>query len=127
MYKLILGGFSAMNDKKEWVDPQGNLWVRATAEKSDKGNGAYVAWFVFYFFFFSIFTVGVAISFYIVTISLAFSKAAEKLWRNVSGIRPLRLRSEKERLLPLFRKYIQRQPTPMQIYLKKSSSISRKI
>jgi len=103
MYKLILGGFSAMNDKKEWVDPQGNLWVRATAEKSDKGNGAYVAWFVFYFFFFSIFTVGVAIPFYIVTISLAFSKAAEKLWRNVSGIRPLRLRSEKERLLPLFK------------------------
>jgi len=35
--------------------------------------------------------------------NIAFSPLAEKLWRRVSGIRPLRLRSEKERLLPLFR------------------------
>ena len=69
----------------------------------DKGNGAYVRWFLFYFFFFSFFTAGIAIPVYIITVMIAFSKTAEKLWRKVSGVRPLRLKSEKSRLLPLFK------------------------
>ena len=68
-----------------------------------KSNWVYVAWFLFYFFFFSVITFGIAIPFYVVTVILAFSKVAEKLWRSVSGVRPLRLKSEKDRLLPLFR------------------------
>ena len=67
-----------------------------------KGNGAYVAWFLFYFVFFSVITVGIAIPFFVVTTIIAFSKLAEKLWRSVSGVRPLRLKSEKDRLAPLF-------------------------
>ena len=80
---------------KEKKEPQDN--PRA------KGNGAYVRWFLFYFFFFSIFMAGIAIPIYIITTIIAFTKSAEKLWRKVSGVRPLRLRSEKERLLPLFK------------------------
>jgi len=67
-----------------------------------KGNGAYVAWFLFYFVFFSVITVGIAIPIYIITILIAFSSIAEKLWCRVSGVRPLRLKSEKDRLAPLF-------------------------
>lgn len=68
-----------------------------------KSNWIYLAWFCFYFVFFLIITRGFAIFFYIVTIPLAFSRVAEKLWRMVSGVRPLRLNAEKERLLPLFK------------------------
>ena len=53
---------------------------------------------MFYFFFFLPF-----FPIYILTTILAFTKAAEKLWRRVSGIRPLRLKSENDRLLPLFK------------------------
>ena len=66
--------------------------------KRKKGNGAYVRWYLFYFFFFLPF-----FPLYILSTILAFSKAAEKLWCRVSGIRPLRLKSEKDRLLPLFK------------------------
>jgi len=52
--------------------------------------------------FFSVLTGGIALIFYVVTIALAASPAAEGLWRKVEGVRPLRLKSEKERLLPLF-------------------------
>jgi len=83
--------------------PKKSRTVPKVKAERRKGNGAYVAWFIFYFFFFSIFTAGIAIPIYIVTVIIAFSKAAEKLWRKVSGVRPLRLRSEKERLLPLFK------------------------
>jgi len=68
-----------------------------------EGNGAYVAWFLFYFILFSVATLGIAIPFYIITVILAFTPAAEKLWCWVTGVRPLRLHSEKERLLPLFK------------------------
>lgn len=62
-----------------------------------KGNGAYVAWYLFYLFLFlPLFPL------YIITTIIAFSPLAEKLWRRVSGIRPLRLKSEKDRLHPLF-------------------------
>ncbi|MCL2141243.1 MAG: M48 family metalloprotease [Dehalococcoidia bacterium] len=67
-----------------------------------KSNWAYVAWFLFYFILFSVMTLGIAIPFFIITVILAFTPIAEKLWRKVSGIRPLRLKSEKERLYPLF-------------------------
>ncbi|MCL2106729.1 MAG: M48 family metalloprotease [Oscillospiraceae bacterium] len=66
-------------------------------------NWVYVAWFLFYFFLFSALTLGIAIPFFIITTILAFSPVAEKLWRKVTGIRPLRLKSEKDRLLPLFK------------------------
>jgi len=68
-----------------------------------KNNGVYVAWFLFYFAVFSIATMGVAIPFFAVTIIIAFTPLAEKLWRWVSGVRPLRLKSERDRLLPLFK------------------------
>jgi len=68
-----------------------------------KNNGVYVAWFLFYFIVFSVVTAGIAIPFYIITVILAFTPLAEKLWRWVSGVRPLRLHSEQVRLLPLFK------------------------
>jgi len=87
--------------------PQYASTVPATAPITnfvrDKGNGAYVRWFLFYFFFFTFFTAGIAVPVYIITVMIAFSKTAEKLWRKVSGVRPLRLKSEKSRLLPLFK------------------------
>jgi len=67
-----------------------------------KGNGVYVAWFLFYFVFFSAITLGIAIPFFVITTIIAFTKVSEKLWRSVSGVRPLRLKSEKDRLAPLF-------------------------
>ena len=67
-----------------------------------KDNGAYVAWFLFYFIFFSIITVGIAIPIFVITVMIAFSSGAENLWRKVSGVRPLRLKAEKDRLAPLF-------------------------
>jgi heat shock protein HtpX len=69
---------------------------QATLERTS-GNGAYVAWYLFYLFFFLPF-----VPVYIITTIIAFSPLAEKLWRRVSGIRPLRLKSENDRLLPLF-------------------------
>jgi len=68
-----------------------------------EGNGAYVAWFLYYFILFSVASLGIAIPFYAITVILAFTPAAEKLWRWTTGVRPLRLHSEKERLLPLFK------------------------
>ena len=68
-----------------------------------KSKQSYLFGFLFYFIFFAIITGGFAIFFYIITIPLAFTPYAEILWRRASGVRPLRLRREKERLLPLFR------------------------
>jgi len=68
-----------------------------------KSNWIYIVWFLFYFILFSVLTFGLAIPFYLVLVPFAFSRHAESLWRRVSGVRPLRLRMEKERLLPLFR------------------------
>ena len=61
-----------------------------------------VIWYAFYFILFSVLTAGLIIPFYVFFLLLAFSPVAEKLWRWVNGIRPLRLMSEKERLIPLF-------------------------
>ena len=63
---------------------------------------AYILWYVFYVVLFTILTIGVIIPVYIVFFLLAFSPVAEQLWRWVSGIRPLRIRAEKERLITLW-------------------------
>jgi len=42
-----------------------------------------------------------------VSVVLAYSPYAEVLWRFLSGVRPLRLRTEKERLIPLFEEVYQ--------------------
>jgi len=68
-----------------------------------KTNWAYITWFLFYFLLFFVFTAGYAIYFYIVTVPLALSPMAEWLWRILSGVRTLRVKAEKERLLPLFK------------------------
>jgi len=66
-------------------------------------NWIYIVWFLFYLLLFGVLTRGIALLFYLATIPLAFSELAEDIWRAVSGVRPLRLKSEKERLLPLFK------------------------
>jgi len=68
-----------------------------------KRNWIYIVWLSFYVILFSVITNGIALLFYIVSVPLAFSPIAESLWRKVSGIRPLRIRLEKDRLLPLFK------------------------
>ena len=76
---------------------------KKSASARINSNWIYVAWFFFYFILFSVGTGGIAIILYLITVPIAFSPLAEKLWRKVSGVRPLRLKSEKERLLPLFK------------------------
>ena len=95
------------NFSAEEQTPQEPLVQAVPAVEKDtparkKSNWVYIAWFLFYFIFFSVITFGIAIPFYIITVILAFSPIAEKLWRRVSGVRPLRLKSEKDRLHPLF-------------------------
>jgi len=63
---------------------------------------AYIIWYAFYLVLFSFLTFGAIIPLYALLLFLGFLPVAEKLWRWVSGIRPLRLRAEKERLIPLF-------------------------
>jgi len=46
-------------------------------------------------------TAGLIIPLYIFFFILAFMPASERLWRWVAGIRPLRIKAEKERLIPL--------------------------
>jgi len=88
--------------------------------KEVQSNWPYLVWFLFYFILFSVLTFGVAILFYLVSVPFAFSPFAEILWRRISGVRPLRLMSEKRRLLPLFK----------EVYLgaiKAEPNLSRKI
>ena len=62
-----------------------------------KKNKAYVVWIIYYLIvFFPL------IPFYLITFLLAITTPAEGLLRKVFGIRPLRLKSEKERLQPIF-------------------------
>ena len=68
-----------------------------------RDNWVYLIWFSFYVLFFSILTGGIVLIFYVFTVPLALSSVAENVWRKVVGVRPLRLRREKERLLPLFK------------------------
>ena len=63
-----------------------------------KNNYIYFFWALFYLIiFFPLIPV------YIITFILALSPLGEGIWRTVKGIRPLRIRKEKERLLPLFK------------------------
>ena len=72
-------------------------------------NLPYVVWFIIYFLVFWLITglhwIGLIILLIVYTISIifAFSPAAEILWRTINGVRPLRIRQEKLRLLPLFK------------------------
>jgi len=68
-----------------------------------KNNWIYLVWFSFYFTLFWIITDGISSVFYFVSIPLALSPIAEEIWRLVSGVRPLRVRTERQRLLPLFK------------------------
>lgn len=72
-------------------------------EELIKNNKAYVIWFLLYIITFSLITGGIALYFYVPAIILAIMPDAEVIWRIVVGVRPLRLKSEKERLLPLFK------------------------
>jgi Zn-dependent protease with chaperone function len=67
-----------------------------------KENWVYFFWFLFYLMLFGFLTGGVVILFYLISFIIAFSPLSEKLWRIVSGVRPLRLKQEKQRLIPLF-------------------------
>ena len=71
--------------------------------KNLKHNWVYLAWFSFYVILFWAITNQLALLLYSITVLLAFSPGSEELWRWVNGVRPLRLKSEKERLLPLFK------------------------
>jgi len=63
---------------------------------------AYVIWYAFYLGLFSLLTLGAIIPLYMLLLFMGFLPVSERLWRWVSGIRPLRLRAEKMRLIPLF-------------------------
>lgn len=67
-----------------------------------KNNWIYIVWLLFYVALFGFITRGISMFFYLITVLLAFSQYAEGLWRMVMGVRPLRIRSEEKRLLPLF-------------------------
>jgi len=69
--------------------------------------------------------------FYAVTLTLAFTRFAESIWRVVMGVRPLRLKSEKARLLPLFKEvYIgavtanPKLPKHNELYIKEDMTIN---
>ena len=63
---VISDGREASPDRlKQWQHPP----------KQSKGNWVYVAWFLFYFIFFSVITFGIAIPFYIVTGGAGFFAA----------------------------------------------------
>ena len=90
------------------------------------GKAPYFFWFIFYFLLFWALTGFNAIAFivllsiYAISIIFAFSPAAEIFWRMVNGVRPLRIRNEKLRLLPLFKEvYIEA--------VKKEENLSRSI
>jgi len=72
----------------------------------------YILWFGFYYWLYVWFfrliglretSTTIVFLLFGVSLVLAFLGAGENLWRNLTGIRPLRLRKEKERLLPLFK------------------------
>ena len=67
-----------------------------------KNNYAYLFWLLFYIILFGIPTGFIIVPFYIIAFLFALSGVSESFWRVISGVRPLRLNLEKERLLPLF-------------------------
>jgi len=79
--------------------------MRAKGEKKMLKLGLYLLWVGFYFLVYG--------PFYVVLLIIASLPVSEKLWRWASGIRPLRIKAEKERLLPLleevYRAYVERE------------------
>jgi len=71
--------------------------------KSIFGSMSYPIWYLFYVALFGILTAGAIIPVYILLFFIAFNPETEKLWRWLTGIRPLRIRAEKERLIPLLK------------------------
>lgn len=70
--------------------------------KSIFKSWSYIVWFVFHLFLFGMLTGGLIMPVYIIFFLVAFMPVSEKLWRWSIGIRPLRLKAERDRLIPLF-------------------------
>ena len=104
----------SLKEQKENKDGKPNFKAETQTSQNIKyirknGIKQHIFWLLFYFALFWFMTGANFINFlillavYIVSIVLALSPLAKKLWRNVQGVRPLRIRPEKERLLPLFK------------------------
>jgi len=96
-----------------------------------KNNMSYLAWFSFYVLLFGVITNGTILLFYLVTVPLAFTPFAEQLWRMINGVRPLRLKSERERLLPLYKEVYEGAikadsalPKNIKLYIKEDMTIN---
>jgi len=70
--------------------------------KSIFGSWIYLVWYLCHLVILGILTEGGIVPMYIMLLIIAFLPIPESLWRWVSGVRPLRLMSEKERLIPLY-------------------------
>jgi len=96
------------------------------------GSWSYFIWYVFYFIVFVTMTGGAIIPIYIIFFLIAFLPASERLWRWVSGVRPLRIRAEKERLMPLFEEiynaYVEKEKAThtrkIKLYIQESMTIN---
>jgi len=100
-------------------------------ERNIKGNIAYILWVLFYVMLFTVLSFGGMLMYYLILIPLAFTPLAEMLWRLVNGVRPLRLNSEKERLLPLFKEVYEgaikidpKISSDIRLYIKEDMSIN---
>jgi len=106
--------FEKDNEKKENNNNFDN-YINLTneIETKESSKAPYFFWFAFYFVTFWLITrlithenmISFIIIFSVYTVLILFSlcNPAEKLWRLVNGVRPLRIRYEKLRLLPLFK------------------------
>jgi len=97
------------------------------------GSWLYLIWLVFYFILIGFLTLGFSAPFYLLFFALALLPKSERIWRWVTGIRPLRIRAEKERLIPLLeevrnschvKKKRKRQIQNINIYIQESMSIN---
>lgn len=91
-----------------------------------KNSQPYIIQFLAYFTLFWLIGGASATSFlivfilYCVALVIAFMNLIESIWRTINAVRPLRLKSEKERLMPLFREIYR-------IATKHNPKINRKI
>ena len=88
---------------------------------------AYLLWIGFYMLLFGPWTLPI----YLVCFVIALSPISEKLWRIIYGIRPLRLKQEKDRLLPIFKEvYLDARwqdrtmPRAIKLYIQESMNIN---
>ncbi|MCL2592146.1 MAG: M48 family metalloprotease [Defluviitaleaceae bacterium] len=91
----------------------------------------YFLWLMFYIFLFGYVTFFLIIPFYIIAFIISFSPLTEKVWRFISGVRPLRLSQEKERLLPIFTEVYEKAlrqdeylPENINLYIQESMDIN---